>query len=202
MGTDKLRSNRRLGVFGGTFDPPHIGHLTVTRQLLETNCLDAVIWVPVNHSPHKLNDDITPPGLRLEMVNAATEGFDGHMVSDMEIIRGGPSYTVDTLSNMRLEYPEADLSLIIGADQFSEFSKWKDPEEIVQLARLWVLTREGQDPSYIDPGVDVEWNPIQVTRIDVSSSEIRRCIREGEPFRHFLSNKVAEIIVREGLYLH
>ena len=128
METDKLRVNRRLGVFGGTFDPPHIGHLTVTKQLLETKSLDEIIWVPVSHPPHKLSNDITPPGLRLEMVKAATEGFDGHMVSDIEIVRGGPSYTVDTLRNLCLEYPEADLLLILGADQFSEFSKWKDPK--------------------------------------------------------------------------
>jgi nicotinate-nucleotide adenylyltransferase len=202
METDKLRVNRRLGVFGGTFDPPHIGHLTVTKQLLEANSLDEVIWVPVSHPPHKLNTDVTPPGLRLEMVKAATEGFDGHVVNDIEIVRGGPSYTVDTLRNLCLEYPEADILLILGADQFSEFSKWKDPEEIARLASLWVLTREGQDPRYIDPGVDVEWTSIQIARIDVSSSEVRRCIREGEPFRHFLSNKVAEIIVREELYLY
>ena len=201
METDKLRVKRRLGVFGGTFDPPHIGHLTIAIELLETNSLDEVIWVPVSHPPHKLNNDITPPGLRIEMVKAATEGFDGHMVSDIEIIRGGPSYTVDTLRNLCLEYPKADLLLILGADQFSEFFKWKDPKEIARLAHLCVLTREGQNPHYIDPGVDVEWTSIQVARIDISSSEIRRCIREGEPFRHFLSNKVVEIIVREELYL-
>ncbi len=193
---------RRLGVFGGTFDPPHIGHLAVARQLVETDDLDEIVWMPVRIPPHKTHRRIAPAGLRLEMVRAATGGVEGQVVSDLELGREGPSYTVDTLRALRSEYPDVDPVLILGADQFAEFSTWREPEEVARLARLWVLAREGDDPSDIDPGVNVEWTPAHVSRVDVSSSEIRRRIREGESFRHLVPEGVAEVIEREGLYRH
>ena len=191
---------RRLGVFGGTFDPPHIGHLAVGRQLVEKDGLDEVMWIPARIPPHKRRRRIAPAGLRLEMVRAATDGVEGQVVSDLELAREGPSYTVDTLRALRSEYPDLDPVLILGADQFAELSTWREPEEVARLARLWVLEREGESPRDVDPGVDVEWTSAQVSRVDVSSSEIRRRIREGEPFRHLVPEGVVEVIEREGLY--
>ena len=191
---------RRLGVFGGTFDPPHIGHLTVARQLVEKDDLDEVVWIPARIPPHKRHRRIAPAGLRLEMVRAATDGVEGQVVSDLELAREGPSYTVETLRALRSEYPDVDPVLILGADQFAELSTWREPEEVARLARLWVLEREGENPRDVDPGVDVEWTSAQVSRVDVSSSEIRRRIREGEPFRHLVPEGVVEVIEREGLY--
>jgi len=192
---------RRLGVFGGTFDPPHIGHVAVARQLLETGDLDDIVWMPALDPPHKAHHGIVPPALRLEMVRAATDGAEGQGWSDLEFTREGPSYTVDTLRALRSAHPDVDLVLILGVDQFAELSTWREPEEVARLARLCVLAREGLDPGDVDPGVDVEWTPADVSRIDVSSSEIRRCIRAGEPFRHLVPEGVAEIIERERLYL-
>ncbi len=191
---------RRLGVFGGTFDPPHIGHLAVARQLVETEDLDEVVWMPVRIPPHKPHRRIAPAGLRLEMVRAVTDGVEGQVVSDLELAREGPSYTVDTLRALRSEYPDVDPVLILGADQFAELSTWREPEEVARLARLWVLEREGENPRDVDPGVNVQWTSAHVSRVDVSSSEIRRRIREGEPFRHLVPKGVAEVIEREGLY--
>ncbi len=191
---------RRFGVFGGTFDPPHIGHVSVARELMETGDLDEVVWMPARQSPHKPGHGCAPAGLRLAMVKAATEGARGQKWSDLELARDGPSYTVDTLRALHAEHPDADLVLILGADQFAEFSTWREPEEVARLARLWVLAREGQDPAEVDPGVAVEWTPARVSRVDVSSSDIRRCIREGQPFHHLVPGGVAEVIERERLY--
>jgi len=191
---------RRCGIFGGTFDPPHIGHAAVARELVEQGDLDGVIWMPARHPPHKADRPMALPGLRLEMVRAVTEGVGGQGWSDLELAREGPSYTVDTLRELRCEYSDIDLVLILGTDQLAEFSTWREPAEVAALARLLVLARQGQDSTAVDPGVDVEWTPAQVTRIDVSSSEIRRLIREGEPFCHLVPEGVAEVIEREWLY--
>ncbi len=191
---------RRLGVFGGTFDPPHIGHLTVARQLVDKDDLDEVVWIPARIPPHKRHRRIAPAGLRVEMGRAATDGVEGQVVSDLELAREGPSYTVETLRALRSEYPDVDPVLILGADQFAELSTWREPEEVARLARLWVLEREGETPRDVDPGVDVEWTSAQVSGVDVSSSEIRRRIGEGEPFRHLVPEGVFEVIEREGLY--
>ena len=94
----------------------------------------------------------------------------------------------------------SDLVLIIGVDQFARFSEWKEPEEVARMAQLWILAREGQEPADIDPGVEVDWRPVEVSRVDVSSSEVRRCVREGKRFQHLIPDGVAEIIEREGLY--
>ena len=200
MGAANNGDPRRLGIFGGTFDPPHIGHVAVARQLVGTGDLDEVVWMPVRTPPHKPDRSIAPTGLRMEMVRAATYGAEGQVVSDLELAREGPSYTVDTLRALRSEYPDVDPVLILGVDQFAELSTWREPEEVARLARLWVLEREGESPSDVDPGVDVEWTAAPVPRIDVSSSDIRRRIREGESFQHLVPEGVAEVIEREGLY--
>ncbi len=187
-------------MLGGTFDPPHIGHVAVARELVERGDLDEVVWMPARNPPHKAHGGIAPPGLRLEMVKAATDGAGGQRWSDRELARVGPSFTVDTLRDLHSEYPDVDWVLILGVDQFAEFSTWREPEEVARLARLWVLAREGQDPADVNPGVDVEWTPAPVSRVDVSSSEIRRRVREGEPFCHLVPDGVAGVIERERLY--
>ena len=199
---EPTNSERRhcLGVFGGTFDPPHVGHAAVACDLVARGDLDTLIWIPARHPAHKLDGPFARAGTRLKMVRAAVQGVAGQGWSDIELAREGPSYMVDTLRALRDQYPEMDLALIIGVDQFAQFFKWKDPEEVARLAPLWVLAREGQDPADIDPGIEVDWRPVEVSRVDVSSSEVRRCIREGKRFQHLIPDGVAEIIERERLY--
>ena len=191
---------RRVAVFGGTFDPPHVGHLMIARELAKRPDVDEVLWMLARKPPHKPNQRTAPAGLRLQMVLSATDGVEGQVVSSMELAREGPSYTVDTLRRLRAEHPEIDPVLILGVDQFAEFSAWKEPEEVTRLAPLWVSERDGRDPADVDPGVDVEWTLARVPRVDVSSSEIRRRIREKKPIRHLVPRGVAAIIEREGLY--
>jgi nicotinate-nucleotide adenylyltransferase len=191
----------RLGVFGGTFDPPHVGHVFLTRKLLELGAIDKVLWSPARVPPHKPVGGLTSPELRMEMVRAAAEGCAHQGVSDMEFRREGPSYTVDTLRALRSERLEATPVLIMGSDQFAELAGWHEPEEVVRLADVCVLPRDGVELATVLPPLDVVWSAADVPPVDVSSSDVRRRVREGRPYRHLVPAGVADIVEREGLYV-
>jgi nicotinate-nucleotide adenylyltransferase len=190
----------RLGVFGGTFDPPHVGHVTLTRDLRESGAVDEILWIPVAIPPHKPSGPRTSPELRMEMVRAAIDGRANQSASNIELLREGPSYTVDTLRALRSEHPEATPVLIMGSDQFAELAEWHEAEEVVQLADVCVLPRGGVEFTSVRPRLSVVWRAADVASIDVSSSGIRKRVREGRPYRHLVPEAVAEIIVREDLY--
>ena len=191
----------RFGVFGGTFDPPHVGHVSIARELQESGVLDEVLWIPARVPPHKPLSGLTSPKLRMEMVCAATDDWPHQSVSDIEILRAGPSYTVDTLRALRSECPEATPVLIMGADQFAELAGWHQPEEVARLADVCVLPRGGLEPAPVLPRLDVVWTAADVQRVDVSSSDVRRRVREGLPYRHLVPVAVADIMERESLYI-
>ena len=190
----------RLGVFGGTFDPPHVGHVTLTRELRESGVVDEILWIPVAIPPHKPSGPRTSPELRMEMVRAAIDGRANQSASNIELLREGPSYTVDTLRALRSEHPEAAPVLIMGSDQFAELAEWHEAEEVVQLADVCVLPRGGVELDADRPRLSVVWCAADVASIDVSSSGIRKRVREGRPYRHLVPEAVAEIIEREELY--
>jgi nicotinate-nucleotide adenylyltransferase len=191
----------RLGVFGGTFDPPHIGHVSVARELQKSEVLDEVLWIPARVPPHKDLSGLTSPKLRMEMVHAATDGCAHQSVSDIELRREGRSYTVDTLRTLRSERPVATLLLIMGSDQFAELAGWHEPEEVVRLADVCVLPRYGVELAPVLPGLAVVWSAADVPRVDVSSSDVRERVRKGLPYRHLVPVRVADIMEREGLYI-
>ena len=190
----------RLGVFGGTFDPPHVGHVTLTRELRESGVVDEILWIPVAIPPHKPSGPRTSPELRMEMVRAAIDGRANQSASNIELLREGPSYTVDTLRALRSEHPEAAPVLIMGSDQFAELAEWHKAEEVVQFADVCVLPRGGVELDSVRPRLSVVWCVADVASIDVSSSGIRKRVREGRPYRHLVPEAVAEIIEREDLY--
>lgn len=187
----------RQGIFGGTFDPPHLGHLVVAQDAWSALGLDRVVFIPAAVPPHK-RGRITPAELRLEMLRAATAGDERFEVSDLELRRPGPSYTVDTLRELRERDPTCALFLLLGADQFIEFHTWREAEEIARLATLVVLSRGGLDTG--SPRIAVPHRVLPVTRIDISATEIRRRVQAGEPIRYLVPRGVEEIVEREGLY--
>ncbi len=191
----------RLGVFGGTFDPPHVGHVSIARELQGSGALDEILWIPVKFPPHKPANPLTSPELRMEMVRAATDGCAHQSVSDIELLREGPSYTVDTLRELRSERPEATPVLVMGADQFVELAGWHEAEEVVRLAEVCVLPRGGVEVTSALPRLNVVWSSADVPPVDVSSSEVRRRVRECGPYRHLVPAGVADIIERENLYV-
>lgn len=191
----------RIALFGGTFDPPHVGHLIVAQDVVEALALDALHFVPAGEPPHKRDQEFTPAELRLEMVRAAVEGDPRLVASDVEMRRRGPSYTVDTLRALRELRPDDELYFVMGVDQYAALDTWKEPEAVAELARLVVITREGDEPDGARPDVDVEYTRIPVTRVDVSSTGVRRRIHLGRPIRYLVPDPVRRIIRRHRLYM-
>ena len=193
----------RLGLFGGTFDPPHVGHLAVARDVADALELDRLIWIPAGTPPHKAPAGVTPGSLRLEMVRAAVASDPRFRVSDTELLRDGPSFTVDTLRELSSQHPGAELFLVLGADQIRTFEHgWREPLEILRIATLVLMDREGEVAPQVAPDLPGMERAIHVpvTRVDVSSSEIRRRVSSGEDVSPLLPPGVGEIVDREGLY--
>jgi len=195
----------RLGLFGGTFDPLHLGHLVVAQDAVERLALDRLLFVVAGLPPHKVRDSLSPPELRLEMVRAAVAGNPAFGVSAVEMERPGPTYTVDTLRAFRDMHPETELFFLLGADQLAEFHEWREPEAIASLATLVAMAREG---SGVDPvstmtlpaDLKVDFVRIPVTRLDVSSTDIRGRVREGRSVRYLVPPEVRRIMEDHGLY--
>ena len=190
----------RLGVFGGTFDPPHVGHLIVAQDAALALDLDRVLFAPAGVPPHKRDRMLSPADARLAMTRAAVAGNGRFDVDAVELERGeGPSYTVDTLRALAERHPDAELWLLIGRDQWAEFATWREPEDVMRLASVGVLSRGGNG-SGPRPGTHERVRFVDVTRVDVSSTEIRRRVGVGESVRYLVPDAVIEIIFREQLY--
>jgi nicotinate-nucleotide adenylyltransferase len=189
-----------VGLFGGTFDPPHIGHLVVAEWMRDAFALDEVLWVPAARSPHKVDRTPASSDLRLKMVRAAMEGHDGFAVSDTEIRRGGSSFTVDTLRELTTERPEDRFSLLMGSDTLAGFPRWRDPRVILTMADLLVFKRPGAEgpslPDWLAPKVRFTDAPL----IGVSASLIRQRCADGRSIRYLVPASVQEIITTHGLY--
>lgn len=187
----------RLGIFGGTFDPPHIGHLVAAQEIHDQVGLDRLLLVPAAVPPHKRDERVTAGALRLEMLRAAIGDDDRFEVSELELERDGPSYTIDTLRTVRETHPDAALFLAIGADQLAELGSWKAPDAIAELATLVAFPRSGQAPE-----TEGRWplTVVDVPEIDISSTTLRERVAAGRPIRYWVAPGVETIIRREGLY--
>jgi nicotinate-nucleotide adenylyltransferase len=194
---------RRIGVFGGTFDPPHIGHLLAASDAAERLLLDVVLWVPAAQQPMKTIAAATPPLLRLRMVELTIAGDQRHALEPTEVERGGLSYTVDTLQKLSRSYPGAELFLLLGEDAWRTFGSWRDPDRILELATVAVLMRdlEVESAGAVGPGGNPD-RPIRLPtrRIDVSATEIRNRVRAGLSIRGFVLEQVEQYIAEHRLY--
>lgn len=194
-----------MGLFGGTFDPPHLGHLVAAQDAAEELALDRVLLVVAGLPPHKIDEPISPASIRYEMVRAAV-GKGGLLdVSDVEMRREGPTFTVDTLRHFRRTSPESDLYFLMGADQLAELRTWREPESLGSLATLVAMDREGVDPEETTPlevesGVRVDFLRVPVTRLDLSSTDVRKRLRDGRSIRYLVPREVERIIERHRLY--
>ena len=213
MGTRAEVGVDRIGLFGGTFDPPHLGHTAVAADVADALGLDRVLWIPAGAPPHKDPDQPSPSRHRLEMVRAAVRADPRFEASPIEIERPGPSYTVDTVRAIRERYPRAELFVIVGVDQYRALDDWRDPREIVKEARFAVMNREGASPDRYRPRVldGMERGPlasgslppvvfVPVRRVDLSSSAIRERVRVGLTVAGLVDREVERILERESLY--
>lgn len=198
----------RVGVFGGAFDPPHLGHLAVARAAAEGASLDRVLWVPAAVPPHKQGRVFASADARRRMVKAAIRDEPDFEVCDLELERGGISYTVDTLRALRSVAPEWRLFLIVGADLLPQLPSWKAPEEILELAVLVTAARGGTAPVHAAGEMELRPQVVPMPRVDVSSSAVRKRVAErawkrvAEKKSHsaMLPSQVTSIIETEGLY--
>ncbi len=194
---------RRLGVFGGTFDPPHVGHVAVARDVTEYLGLDRLLWMPTGDPPHKPDQSVSPAHLRLEMTRAAVAGEARFRVSELEVRRSGPSYTVDTLRALRARYRTAEIFLLVGADQMRNLAAgWREPVAILQLATLALIDRAGDDALAASPDLPGMERAVHVpvARIDVSSTGIRAKVATGDDVSALVPPRVLGIMERERLY--
>ena len=191
----------RIGVLGGTFDPPHIAHLILAEQAREQVALDEVWFIPAGDPWRKASREVTPAPHRLAMTYLATDGVPGFRVDDCEIKRDGPTYTVDTLKELRGRVDEDDeLFLLLGEDALADIPNWHEPERLADHAYIVVAPREGAEGPETLP-----FDPLRVVRIEmpyvaVSSTDLRARARLGRSLRFFVPEAVAAYIETNELY--
>lgn len=189
----------KTGIFGGTFNPVHIGHLALANYLCEYEDLDEVWFLVTPQNPFKKDVRLLDDRIRLEMVEAATRGYPRFRASDFEFGLPRPSYTVDTLRKLSETYPEREFTLIIGADNWAKFDEWRSPEEILRKYQIMVYPRSGYD-LHIPDTVQGHVKAVQTPLLEISSTFIRRAITEGKDIRYFVHPEVYRIIREKKLY--
>ena len=199
----------RIGIFGGSFDPVHVGHLWIAETALESLALDEIRWLPAGTSPLKRQGPVAPDDDRLQMVRLAVSGCPGHVVDDREICRGDVSFTVDTLTEIRRERPDDELFLMLGSDSLATFRQWRQSERILQLATLAVVQRGGQPDIDFDvlAGIadqqcldSIRRHVVKMPVIEVSSTDLRRRIAADLSIRFRVPRAVEALIQAQNLY--
>jgi len=198
----------KTGLFGGTFDPIHLGHLIIAEDVREKLGLDRVIFIPAWHPWLKADREITDGQCRLEMVNLAVASNPNFEVSDAEMERPGSSYTVDTVELMRREFGSGEeLYFIAGSDVVADMPRWKDPKRVMSLCRIVGVRRPGASEIDVEalrpliPAVSSCLRVVDVPQVDISSTAIRERIRAGLSIRYLVTDEVAEYIHEHKLYL-
>jgi nicotinate-nucleotide adenylyltransferase len=188
----------KVGLYGGSFDPVHLGHLLVARAALEELALDRLIFIPASQSPFKPGQAPAPATMRLRMLRLALAGEPRFGVDPWEIQRGGISYSIDTVQAMGEQFPGADLCWLIGADHVPTLPQWREAESLASLVEFVVIPRPGLPEATLPPPFQLRY--LRGWPLAVSSSEIRQRVVEGRSYAHLVPATVAEVIERETLY--
>jgi nicotinate-nucleotide adenylyltransferase len=190
----------RLGVFGGSFNPIHLGHVLVADDVRRRLRLDRVLFIPTCRPPHK-RGPLTPYRRRLAMTRLAVDREPGFEFCPIEESRPGPSYTVDTLEELHTLYPGAALYLIVGSDQYRDVASWHRPELLTDLARVVVMSRPGVEPPALFPGHDPKRVLFRsVIPVGISAAAVRARLAKGRSVRYMLPGRVTEYVERHRLY--
>lgn len=195
-----------IAVFGGTFNPIHLGHREIIEEILKIDGVEKVIVIPTKIPPHKTVNYMASEADRVTMCKLATEGLDRVEVSDLELNRAGKSYTVDTVKSLRNQYRDKDIAITIGADMVVTFDEWKDYKTIVSLAKIITFSRAGTDSEDYTKGInflkDIGASIYNVDRkiSDISSSMVRDALADGKDLNDLLSDRVLEYIIENKLY--
>ncbi len=189
---------QRIGLFGGTFDPPHVGHLVTAVNVRHALALDVVLLMVANVPWQKAGTrPITPAPARLAMVEAAVGDVEGLEAGRLEIDHGGPSYTADTLAALARSFPDAELFTIVGDDAAAKFESWERYLEVAALCALVVVDRPGEP---VELSSAFEWERVEVPRLEVSSTDLRDRCRDGRPLDYLVTESVLNVIRDLGLY--
>jgi nicotinate-nucleotide adenylyltransferase len=188
----------KLGLFGGSFDPVHLGHLLVAQAAMEELGLDRLFFVPAAQSPFKPEHKPAPAAVRLQLLRLALAGKSNCGVDEQEIRRGGISYTVDTLRSYAEKFPAANLFYLIGADNAAKLNEWREPRELAKLAEFVAIPRPGGAPPVFPP--PFRGRILHGFPFGVSSSEIRARVKAGLTIEHLVPTAVAEAIRAAGIY--
>lgn len=195
----------RLGIFGGTFDPVHYGHLRPVDEAAAMLALDRVVYVPARRSPWKKERVLADERHRVAMLALALAGRPDRMVSLLELQRPEPSYTVDTLRLLRQEDPGAELFFLLGSDLLAGFTRWKEPDMIIGLCTLVVFRREPHPVASAGGDLPAEWRRrlvvLETEPVKISATALRRAVRDGEDIAKQVPDAVLEYITKERLYL-
>ena len=192
VGSTKLEALKRIGLYGGTFDPVHHAHLILAREALETLGLDKLIFIPAAASPYKTGWLLAPDEVRLEMLRAATEGIPEFLVDDIELRRPPPSYTIETIASYREREQGVELYFLVGEDHVGRLSTWHRFPELREMVRLVVLDRTGIK-------IDHPYATIR-RHLDISATEIRKRVATGRSIRYLVPQAVEKIIRDRHLY--
>jgi nicotinate-nucleotide adenylyltransferase len=198
--------HERVGLFGGTFDPPHVGHLILASEAKSQLELTRVLWTVTPDPPHKQDQSITSLEHRLAMVKLAIQDEPSFELSDIELSRSGPHYTVDTIKLLAHENPNAEIVPIIGGDSLNDLPTWHKPKEILFAAHwVGVMRRPGEetDLEMLErklPGISSKVHYVEAPLLEIASSEIRERAASGKPFRYYLPESVYEYIEQHHLY--
>lgn len=189
---------QRLGLFGGAFNPVHLGHLLVAEAALEELGLDKLVFVPTAKSPFKQNDETPPTGLRLRWLRLALAGQPRFEIDEQEILRGGVSYTIETARHYATQFTGAELFYLIGADNVPKLNEWREADELAKILKFAAVPRPGQMPPVFPKpfrGVTLKGFPLEISSLD-----IRRRIKAGHSFQHLMPPLVADAIQDSAAY--
>ena len=194
-----------IGVLGGTFDPPHIGHLVIAQEALTQLGLAQVIFAPTRQPPHKPANGITPIEHRLAMVRLAIAPHREFALSQVDVDRAGPTYTVDTMHLLRAQFPDSDLYFIMGMDSLASILTWRTPDKLIESCRLAVFDRPGftADLDALEarlPGLRERTVFLPAPALDIAASDLQRRVHAGKSIRHLVPDSVAAYIAEHELY--
>lgn len=199
-------AREQLGLFGGTFDPPHLGHLILASEAYTQLGLDRLLWILTPDPPHKQDQVISSVEHRLAMVQLAIANNPIFELSRVELDRPGPHYTLDTVEAISEQFPEADITPIIGGDSLRDLPRWHKPKELIYACHwVGVMRRPGEEPN-LDalerelPGISSKVHYVDAPLLEIASREIRSRVAEGRPYRYYLPEAVFEYIEEHHLY--
>lgn len=196
----------RIGIFGGTFDPPHIGHLILAEECRTQLRLDQLLWVVTDNPPHKNYVSVSPVEMRVELVKKAIQGNPAFVVSRIDIDRPGPHFAIDTMRLLRNEYPQSELFYLMGGDSLHDLPTWNRPQDFIkECDGIGVMRRHADNVDLeslekVLPGVSKKVNIVEAPILEISSKQIRQRISEGAGYRYYLRDAVYQAILETGCY--